>query len=87
MAQLRQEVLQIREMTAASLLRQETMNQRLKEIGMSSLFPQPEEGTWGSLLQTLRGADDLYLSLSEQTSPLVEIALAFARHMEPLKLH
>jgi hypothetical protein len=87
MAQLRQEVLQIREITAASLLRQESMNQRLREIGMGSLFAQPEEATWGSLLQTLRGADDLYLSLSEQTSPLVEIALAFARHIEQLKLH
>ncbi len=100
MAQLRQEVLQIREIAAASLLRQESMNQRLREIGMSSLYAQPEEATWGSLLHTLRGADDLYLSLrgpavgqdviqslSDQTSPLVEIALAFARHMEQLKLH
>ncbi len=109
MAELRQEVLQIREITAASLVRQESLNYRLREIGMDFLLAQPDEGPLGSILQTLRGetativgpapTDDPYLffrdpavredfiqSLSEQTSPLVEIALAFARHIEKSKL-
>ena len=107
--QLRQEVLQIREITAASLLRQESLNYRLREIGMGSLSLQPDEDPLVSLLRTLRGEtdvnlrpapiDDPYLflrdptvrndfiqSLSERTSPLVEIALAFARHIEKSKL-
>lgn len=107
--QLRQEVLQIREITAASLLRQESLNYRLREIGMGSLSLEPDEDPLVSLLRTLRGEtdvnvppapiDDPYLflrdpavredfiqSLSEKTSPLVEIALAFARHIEKSKL-
>jgi hypothetical protein len=109
-AQLRQEVLQIREITAASLLRQESLNIRLTEIGLSSLLARSDQGLLGSLLRTLRGDTSVYLrpasiddpyvyltdpsareefiqSLSEQTSPLVEIALALTRHIEQLKLH
>jgi len=108
-AQLHQEVLQIREITAASLIRQESLNYRLREIGLDSLLAQPDEGPLRSFLRTFRGQadvnarpaprDDLSLflrdpavredfiqSLSEQTSPLVEIALAFARHVEKSKL-
>lgn len=104
-AQLRQEVRQVRKIAAASLLRQESMNTRLREIGMSSQLAQPYEGPMGSLLRTLRGETDISLrsaslndpyiflrdptvrqdfiqSLSEQTSPLVEIALALARYIE-----
>lgn len=104
-AQLRQEVRQIRQIAAVSLLRQESLNNRLREIGMSSLFVEPDEEPLGFLLRTLGGVtnadlrpaplDDPYLflgdptvrqdfiqSLSEQTSPLVEIALALARHIE-----
>ncbi len=107
--QLRQEVLQIREIAAVSLLRQESLNIRLREIGRSSLSVQPDEDPLVSLLRTLRGETDVNLhpaqigdpylflgdpavrqdfiqSLSEQTSPLVEIALAFAHHIEQLKL-
>ena len=109
-AQLRQEVLQIREIAAVSLLRQESLNIRLRDIGRSSFSGQPDEDPLVSLLRTLRGETDVNLrpaqivdpylflrdpavrqdfiqSLSEQTSPLVEIALAFARHIEQLKLH
>ena len=109
-AQLRQEVLQIREIAAVSLVRQESLNYRLREIGRSSLSAQLDEDPLVSLLRTLRGEadanlrpapmDDPYLflrdpavredfiqSLSERTSPMVEIALAFARHIEQLKLH
>lgn len=108
-AQLHQEVLQIREITAASLVRQESLNYRLREIGLDSLFAQSDEGPLRSFLRTLRGEtgvnvqpaqrdelslflrdpavrEDFIQSLSEQTSPLVEIALAFARHIEKSKL-
>lgn len=108
-AQLHQEVLQIREITAASLVRQESLNYRLREIGLDSLLAQPDEGPLRSFLRTLRGEtgvnvrpapredlslflrdpavrEDFIQSLSEQTSPLVEIALAFARHIEKSKL-
>lgn len=104
-SQLRQEVLQIRQMAAVSLLRQESLNKRLTEIGMNSLLRQPDEEPLGFLLRALTSKadvdlppaslDDPYLflgdptirqdfiqSLSDQTSPLVEIALALARHID-----
>jgi len=67
-AQLHQEVLQIREMAAASLVRQESLNFRLREIGLGSLSAQPDEGPLRSFFRTLRGeadgrpapGDDLY---------------------------
>lgn len=109
-SQLRQEVLQIREITAASLLRQESLNERLREISMGSLLTQADEGLLSAFLQTIRGDTDISLrpasindpyaylidpeareefiqTLSEQTSPLVEIALALTRHIERIKLH
>lgn len=78
MAQLRQEILQIREMTAASLVRQESLNARLNETGMSSLYLLLEDST-------IRR--DLIQSFSEQTSPLVEIALILARHINQLRVY
>jgi hypothetical protein len=109
LAQLHQEVLQIRQITAASLIRQESLNNQLRTVGMNSLLAHTDQGPIGSFLRTLRGEtdviarpdllDDPYLlirdpdvreefiqSLSEKTSPLVEIALAFARHIEKSKL-
>ncbi len=109
-AQLRQEVLQIREITAASLLRQESLNERLREISEGPLLAQADEGLLNAFLRTVRGdtginvrsasVNDPYVylidpeareefiqSLSEHTSPLVEIALAMTRHIEQLKLH
>lgn len=108
-AQLHQEVLQIREITAASLVRQESLNNRLREIGLGYFSTQPEEGLLQPFLRTITGEagvearqarevdlyrflrdpaarEDFIQSLSDQTSPLVEVALAFARHIEKTKL-
>ena len=93
LAQLRQEVSQIREITAASLLRQESLNLRLREIGMSAPLAQPDERPLGYLLKTLIGETEIdFLGTattqgdniqprSEQTSPLVDIALTLVRHI------
>ena len=88
MAQLRREVLEIREITAASLLRQESLNMGLRGMRPESLAAPAEEDPLDSLLRTLLGGSvrrqEFLDSLSEQTSPVVEIALALARHMEKL---
>jgi hypothetical protein len=88
MAQLRREVLEIREITAASFLRQESLNMGLRGMGSESLAAPAEENPLNSLLQVLVGDPhrrrEFLDSLSEQTSPVVEIALALARHMETL---
>lgn len=76
--QLRQEVLQIREMAAASLIRQESLNARLSETGTSSLY---------LLLEDPAIRQDFVRSLSGQTSPLVEIALTLASHINQLKVY
>jgi hypothetical protein len=110
MAQLRQEVLQVREIAAASLLRQESLNRRLGTIGPSFPAAQPDEQALDYLIRTLKGEaevtprpgsiDDPYLflinpavrqdfiqSLSEQTSPVVDAALALARYIGQMNLH
>ena len=102
---IRQEVLQIREITAASLLRQESLNIKLQEMSASSRLGQPSDTSLTGFLRRLAGeagistgqisTDDPLLSLrnpaagksfiqslSEQTSPLVEIALAFTRYIQ-----
>jgi hypothetical protein len=88
MTQLRREVLEIREITAASLLRQESLNRGLRGMRGESLASSAEENPMDSLLRTLLGdsvrRQEFLDSLSEQTSPVVEIALALARHMERL---
>jgi hypothetical protein len=88
MAQLRREVLEIREISAASLLRQESLNIGLKGVRTESLAAPAEENPLDSLLRTLLAdsvkRQEFLDSLSEQTSPVVEIALALARHMERL---
>jgi hypothetical protein len=88
MAQLRREVLEIREITAASLLRQESLNMGLRGMRPESLAAPAEENPLDSLLRTLLGdsvrRQEFLDSLSDQTSPVVEIALALARHMESL---
>ncbi len=83
LARLQQEVSQIREITAASLLRQESLNSRLREIGMSAPSIQTDERPLGYLLRTLIGEtnDNSIQPRQEQTSPLVEIALALVRHI------
>jgi hypothetical protein len=108
--QLRQEVLQVREIAAASLLRQESLNRRLRTISPSFAPAPPDEQALAYLIRTLKGEpdvtplpasiDDPYLflmdsavrqdfiqSLSEQTTPLVDTALALARYIGQLNLH
>ena len=83
LAQLQEEIGQIREITAASLLRQESLNMKLREIGMSTPLAQPEEKPVGYLLRTLisDSKDNSIQSHSEQTSPLVDVALTLVRHI------
>jgi hypothetical protein len=83
LAQLQQEISQIREITAASLLRQESLNMRLREIGMSTPLAQSDERPLGYLLRTLIGESNgnSIQPRSEQTSPLVDIALTLVRHI------
>jgi hypothetical protein len=100
--QLRQEVRQIRQITAVSLLRQESLREQLRNAGLSSQVELPDEETLADFLRRvdsdlttdsrLAALDALFpqspairqqlsRSLSEQTSPLVEIALAFSQHV------
>lgn len=82
-AQLRQEVLQVREIAAASLLRQESLNSRLREISTGMPLAQSDERPLGYLFRTLIGSteENSISSRSEQTSPLVNIALTLIRHI------
>jgi len=83
LAQLQEEISQIREITAASLLRQESLNMRLREIGMSTPLAQPDERPLGYLFRTLIGGtrEDIIPAQSKQTSPLVDIALILVRQI------
>lgn len=104
-AQLRQEVRQIRQITAVSLLRQESLREQLRGIGSSSQVELPDEEILADFLRRvdsdrtfdsrLAAIDALSLfpespmarqefarSLSERTSPFVEIALSFAHHIQ-----
>jgi hypothetical protein len=99
LAQLQEEISQIREITAASLLRQESLNMRLREIGMSTPLAPSDERPLGYLLRTLIGETeidflgglttqgDYVQSQSEQTSPLVDIALTLVRHINQSDLY
>jgi hypothetical protein len=101
-AQLRQEVRQIRQITAVSLLRQESLREQLRNAGLSSQVELPDEETLADFLRRvdsdittdsrLAALDALFpqspairqelaRSISERTSPLVEIALAFSQHV------
>ncbi len=88
MAQLRREVLQIREITAASLLRQEALNIGLRGMLFESPAALAQDRSLDSLLKALisdpERRQEFIESLSEQTSPMVEVALAIARHIERL---
>jgi hypothetical protein len=83
LAQLQQEVSQIREITAASLLRQESLNMKLRDMGMSTMFAQSEEIPIEYLFRTWIG-DSKVNSVqpqTEQTSSLVDIALTLVRYI------
>jgi len=100
--QLRQEVRQIRQITAVSLLRQESLREQLRNAGLSSQVELPDEETLADFLRRvdsdittdsrLAALDALFpqspairkelaRSLSGQTSPVVEIALAFSQQI------
>lgn len=101
-AQLRQEVSQIRQITAVSLLRQESLREQLREVGWTSGVDLPDEETLADFLRRVAAdktsdsglaainalfpqspaiRQGLAQSLSERTSPVVEIALAFSQHV------
>ncbi len=98
-ARLRQEVHQVRQIAEVSLLRQESLSERLRGIGVTSRVEQSDEGTLEALLRIvssdtnintrLAAIDALHLlpdyplirqefvqALSEQTSPLMALALS-----------
>jgi hypothetical protein len=98
MAELRDELRQMRHMVTLSLLQQQSASERLKGVTYTSQIEQPDTDITGALLETLRYdpnvnvrlasidalkrfADDdsvrrgAVATLSEQTSPLVQIAL------------
>jgi len=77
--QLRQEVRQIRQIAAVSLLRQESLNNRLREIGMSSLSVQPDEEPLGFLLRTLRGETDVDLRPASLDDPYLFLSYPAVR--------
>jgi hypothetical protein len=106
-AQLRQEVHQVRQIAEVSLLRQESLSERMRGIDVTSRVEQSDEGTLEALLRIvssdtnintrLAAIDALHLlpdypliqqefvqSISEQTSPLVEIALTLTHHIKNL---
>jgi len=106
-ARLRQEVHQVRQIAEVSLLRQESLSERLRGISVTSRVEQSDEGTLEALLRIvssdtnintrLAAIDALHLlpdyplvrqefvqSLSEQTSPLVDIALTLTHHIKNL---
>ncbi len=88
MVQLRREVLQVREIAAASLLRQESLNTSLRGMPAESLAELSKEDPLDSFLKAVISdpvrRQEFIESLSEQTSPMVEIALALARNIERL---
>ncbi len=106
-AQLRQEVHQVRRIAEVSLLRQESLSERLRGVSVASRVEQSDEGTLEALLRILSSdtnintrlaaIDALHLlpdypmvrqefvqSISEQTSPLMEIALSLTHHIKNL---
>ena len=89
LAQLQMEIGQIRELAAASLLRQESLNMRLREMGMSPSSAASDELQLGYLFRTLIGAaeEDSSLSQREQASPLVDLALTLVRQINRMEIY
>jgi hypothetical protein len=83
LAMLEQEISQIREITAASLLRQESLNMKLQEIGMSTPLAQADENPMEFLYRTLLSdsKDSSIQPGMEQTSSLVDMALTLVRYI------
>lgn len=99
MAQLKQELSMIRQIASVSLLRQESLTEQLRAVGMTPRSEQLDRETLDALLRFISNDTDLNLrldspaipspfqgyplvnqefvqALSEQASPLVEVALS-----------
>lgn len=90
-AQLRQEVQQIRQITAVSLLRQESLRENLKEIGWSSGVDLPDEETLEDFLRRVgsdvpTGSRLAVLDILFPESPAVrqELAKSISKRTSPL---
>jgi hypothetical protein len=83
LALLQQDINQIREITAASLLRQESLNMKLREIGMSTPLTQADQNPMEFLYRTLisDSKESAFEPGSKQTSPLVDVALTLVRQI------
>jgi anti-sigma factor RsiW len=93
-AQLRQEVHQLSRITAVSLLQQESLSEQMGGIRWSSRLSQENRASLADFLRTLNldisaispsrnnsiAQSEFMQSLSEQASPVVEIALTFVKH-------
>jgi len=93
-AQLRQEVHQLSRITAVSLLQQESLSEQMGGIRWSSRLSQENRASLADFLRTLNldisaispsrnnsiAQSEFIQSLSEQASPVVEIALTFVKH-------
>ena len=84
MARIQQEVNQIREITAASLVRQESLNMRLRNIGMSTPLTQSDKISLEYLLRSWMGSteEDVVTAESVTTSSLVDLALTLVRQID-----
>jgi len=93
-AHLRQEVHQLSRITAVSLLQQESLSEQMGGIRWSSRLSQENRASLADFLRTLNldisaispsrnnsiAQSEFIQSLSEQASPMVEIALTFVKH-------
>jgi hypothetical protein len=89
LAQLKQEISQIREITAASLVRQESLNMKLREIGMGTPLAQSDKISLAYLLRSWIGGteQDVIPAQSLQTSPLVDLALTLVRQINQTDIY
>jgi len=90
-AQLRQEVRQIRQITAVSLLRQESLREHLRKAGLSSQVELPDEETLADFLRSVNSdtTPDSRLAALDALfpqSPAIrqELARSFSERTSPL---
>jgi hypothetical protein len=89
LARLQQEISQIREITAASLVRQESLNLRLRNIGMSTPMTQGDKISLEYLLRSWMGTtgEDIVTAESIKTTPLVDLALTLVRQIDQSQVY
>jgi len=87
LARLRREVSQIREITAAALVRQESLG--MGRVPLGSLPARSDESPMGALWRVLAGERDVEFigPGSGRTSPIVEWALMLVRQIEGSPAH